>query len=204
MTSHMAEPDAAPALPLFGFCEQRKRQGYYQHYTHEEQTARIKLRAYAFLACVRRKGYDTFDGTTGIGRVVLEFVGPFSWEGITRSFEKEAKEAGDPQEVELLKQKWRRESMHLITEGCQIHEPEFQARRKERLRPWGKLMRLEKVYLAAQEAYEADPSAKNTEAVRRALAAVDAQNALIEDIQAANAAVRVAMGQPIAGDLPLV
>mmetsp|Transcript_16805 Transcript_16805/g.44086 ORF Transcript_16805/g.44086 Transcript_16805/m.44086 type:complete len:201 (+) Transcript_16805:63-665(+) len=200
----MAEPDAAPALPLFGFCEQRKRQGYYQHYTHEEQTARIKLRAYAFLACVRRKGYDTFDGTTGIGRVVLEFVGPFSWEGITRSFEKEAKEAGDPQEVELLKQKWRRESMHLITEGCQIHEPEFQARRKERLRPWGKLMRLEMVYLAAQEAYEADRSAKNTEAVRRALAAVDAQNALIEDIQAANAAVRVAMGQPIAGDLPLV
>ena len=200
----MAEPDAAPALPLFGFCEQRKRQGYYQHYTHEEQTARIKLRAYAFLACVRRKGYDTFDGTTGIGRVVLEFVRPFSWEGITRSFEKEAKEAGDPQEVELLKQKWRRESMHLITEGCQIHEPEFQARREERLRPWGKLMRLEKQYLAAQEAYDADPSPKNTEAVCRALAAVDAQNALIEDIQAANAAVRLAMGQPIAGDLPLV
>ena len=200
----MAEPDAAPALPLFGFCEQRKRQGYYQHYTHEEQTARIKLRAYAFLACVRRKGYDTFDGTTGIGRVVLEFVGPFSWEGITRSFEKEAKEAGDPQEVELLKQKWRRESMHLITEGCQIHEPEFQARREERMRPWGKLMRLEKLYVAAEEAYEADPSAKNAEAVRRAEAAVDAQNALIEDIQAANAAVRRAMGQPIAGDLPLV
>ena len=201
----MAEPDAAPALPLFGFCEQRKRQGYYQHYTHEEKTARMKLRAYAFLACMRRKGYDTFDGTTGIGRVVLEFVGPFSWEGITRSFEKESKEAGeDPQTVELLRQKWRRESMHLIMEGCQIHEPEFQARRRDRMRPWGKLMRLEKQYLAAQEAYDADPSPKNTEAVRRTLAAVDAQNALIEDIQAANAAVRLAMGQPIAGDLPLV
>ena len=201
----MAEPDAAPALPLFGFCEQRKRQGYYQHYTHEEKTARMKLRAYAFLACMRRKGYDTFDGTTGIGRVVLEFVGPFSWEGITRSFEKESKEAGeDPQTVELLRQKWRRESMHLIVEGCQIHEPEFQARREERMRPWGKLMRLEKLYVAAEEAYDADPSAKNAEAVRRAEAAVDAQNALIEDIQAANAAVRVAMGQPIAGDLPLV
>ena len=200
----MAEPDAAPALPLFGFCEQRKRQGYYQHYTHEEQNARIKLRAYAFLACVRRKGYDTFDGATGLGRVVLEFVGPFSWEGITRSFEKEAKEAGGPQKVEILKQKWRRESMHLITEGCQIHEPEFQARREERMRPWGKLMKLEKLYVAAEEAYDADPSAKNAEAVRRAEAAVDAQNALIEDIQAANAAVRLAMGQPIAGDLPLV
>ena len=91
----MAEPDAAPALPLFGFCEQRKRQGYYQHYTHEEQTARIKLRAYAFLACARRRGLDQFDGTTGMGRVVLEFVGPFSWEGITRSFEKEA---ADPEQ----------------------------------------------------------------------------------------------------------
>ena len=198
----MAEPDAAPALPLFGFCEQRKRQGYYQHYTHEEQNARIKLRAYAFLACTRRKGYDTYDGTTGIGRVVLTFVGPFSWEGITRSFEKEA--ADDPSKEELLRQRWRRESMHLITEGCQIHEPEFQARREERMRPWGKLMKLEKLYLAAQGAYDADPSAKNAEAVRRAEAAVDAQNALIEDIQAANAAVRVAMGQPIAGDLPLV
>ena len=202
MTSHMAEPDAAPALPLFGFCEQRKRQGYYQHYTHEEQTARIKLRAYAFLACARRRGLDQFDGTTGMGRVVLEFVGPFSWEGITRSFEKEA--ADDPSKEEILKQKWRRESMHLITEGCQIHEPEFQARREERMRPWGKLMRLEKLYVAAEEAYDADPSAKNAEAVRRAEAAVDAQNALIEDIQAANAAVRLAMGQPIAGDLPLV
>ena len=198
----MAEPDAAPALPLFGFCEQRKRQGYYQHYTHEEQTARIKLRAYAFLACARRRGLDQFDGTTGMGRVVLEFVGPFSWEGITRSFEKEA--ADDPSKEEILKQRWRRESMHLIVEGCQIHEPEFQARRKERLMPWGKLMELEKLYLAAQEAYDADPSPKNTEAVRRTLAAVDAQNALIEDIQAANAAVRLAMGQPIAGDLPLV
>ena len=94
--------------------------------------------------------------------------------------------------------------MHLITEGCQIHEPEFQARREERMRPWGKLMKLEKLYLAAQGAYDADPSAKNAEAVRRAEAAVDAQNALIEDIQAADAAVRLAMGQPIAGDLPLV
>ena len=204
MISHMAEPDAAPALPLFGFCEQRRRSTHYQYYTQEEKEARIKLRAYAFLACARRKGYDTFDGTTGIGRVVLEFVGPFSWEGITRSFEKEAKDAGDPQKVELLRQKWRRESMHLIMEGCQIHEPEFQARRRDSMRPWGKLMRLEKLYLAAHEAYEADPSAKNTEAVHRALAAVDAQNALIEDIQAANAAVRLAMGQPIAGDLPLV
>jgi len=91
----MAESDAAPALPLFGFCEQRKRQGYYQHYTHEEQAARIRLRAYAFLACARRKGLDQFDGTTGMGRVVLEFVGPFSWEGITRSFEKEA---ADPEQ----------------------------------------------------------------------------------------------------------
>ena len=200
----MAESDAAPALPLFGFCEQRKRQGYYQHYTHEEQAARIRLRAYAFLACARRKGLDQFDGTTGMGRVVLEFVGPFSWEGITRSFEKEAKEAGDPQEVELLKQKWRRESMHLLMEGCQMREPVWQARHDEAMRPWGILMAKEKFFLAAQEAYEADPSAKNAEAVRRAEAAVDAQNALIEDIQAANAAVRVAMGQPIAGDLPLV
>ena len=131
----MAEPDAAPALPLFGFCEQRKRQGYYQHYTHEEQTGRIKLRAYAFLACARRKGYDTFDGTTGIGRVVLEFVGPFSWEGITRSFEKEA--ADDPSKEEILKQRWRRESMHLIMEGCQLREPEAQARHAAACGPGG-------------------------------------------------------------------
>ncbi len=198
----MAEPDAAPALPLFGFCEQRRRSTHYQYYTQEEKEARIKLRAYAFLACARRKGYDTFDGTTGIGRVVLEFVGPFSWEGITRSFEKEA--ADDPSKEELLKQRWRRESMHLIMEGCQLREPEAQARHAEAMRPWGILMRLEKLYVAAEEAYEANPSAKNAEAVRRAEAAVDAQNALIEDIQAANAAVRLAMGQPIAGDLPLV
>ena len=198
----MAEPDAAPALPLFGFCEQRKRQGYYQHYTHEEQNARIKLRAYAFLACTRRKGYDTFDGTTGIGRVVLEFVGPFSWESIGRTVAKEASD--DPQKVELLQRRWRRESMHLLMEGCQMREPVWQARHDEAMRPWGKLMRLEKLYVAAEEAYEANPSAKNAEAVRRAEAAVDAQNALIEDIQAANAAVRLAMGQPIAGDLPLV
>jgi len=198
----MAEPDAAPALPLFGFCEQRKRQGYYQHYTHEEQAARIKLRAYAFLACARRKGYDTFDGTTGIGRVVLEFVGPFSWESIGRTVAKEASD--DPQKVELLQRRWRRESMHLLMEGCQMREPVWQARHDEAMRPWGILMAKEKFYLAAEEAYDADPSAKNAEAVRRAEAAVDAQNALIEDIQAANAAVRVAMGQPIAGDLPLV
>ena len=197
----MAEPDAAPALPLFGFCEQRRRSTHYQYYTQEEKEARIKLRAYAFLACARRKGYDTFDGTTGIGRVVLEFVGPFSWEGITRSFEKEA--ADDPSKEEILKQRWRRESMHLIMEGCQLREPVWQARHAEAMRPWGKLMRLEKLYVAAEEAYEANPSAKNADAVRRAEAAVDAQNALIEDIQAANAAVRLAMGQPIAGDLPL-
>ena len=187
----MAEPDAAPALRLFGFCEQRKRQGYYQHYTHEEKTARIKLRAYAFLACARRKGYETFDGTTGIGRVVLEFVGPFSWEGITRSFEKEAKE--DPRKEELLKQKWRRESMHLIMEGCQMREPEAQARHAEAMRPWGILMAKEKFYLAAQEAYEANPSAKNAEAVRRAEAAVEAARADKEDVEAARAAIRAAI-----------
>ena len=65
-------------LPLFGFCAQRKRQGYYQHYTQEEITARRKLRAYAFLAVARRKGHDQFDGATGIGRVIVAFVGAFS------------------------------------------------------------------------------------------------------------------------------
>ena len=190
MTSHMAEPDAEPALPLFGFCEERKRHGYYQHYTDEEKT-RMKLRAYAFLACARRKGHDKFDGATGIGRVVMEFVGPFSWRSIERSSDKEA--GDDPRKRELLRPRRLRERMCFLMEGCQLMEPKIKAQLHEALAPTQKVMDKEELHKAAIKAHEANPSAKNAEAVRSAEAAVEAARADKEDVEAARAAIRAAI-----------
>ena len=221
MTSRMAEPDAAPALPLFGFCEQRRRSTHYQYYTHEEKVARIKLRAYAFLACARRKGYDTFDGATGIGRVVLAFVGPFSWDGIHRRVKARcdrldaqraalqaliAESSGGSWQLEsdlgavedeLLRMRTRclRERMSFMREGSQTFEPKVRSWLDELHAPVRKLMDKEKLCKAARAAHEASPTAATAEALRRAEGAVEAQQAVINDVKAAKAAVKAAMGR---------
>ena len=192
-----------PELPLFGFCAQRKRLGYYQHYTQEEVTARRKLRAYAFLAVARRKGHDQFDGATGIGRVIVAFVGAFSeahLRGLVRKdFDRrEAQKAAlearlaplrlaeqaaplierDLAAVETEIQKLRgrlcAERMGLTLDGPQIFDPETSKHLEKCHTPWRILMAKEGFVKDARRAYEANPSAATAKAVRYAEAECEA------------------------------
>ena len=192
-----------PELPLFGFCAQRKRQGYYQHYTQEEVTARRKLRAYAFLAVARRKGHDQFDGATGIGRVIIAFAGAFSeahLRGLVRKdFDRlEAQKAAleaclaplrlaqqaaplierDLAAVETEIQKLRgrlcAERMGITMDGPEIFSSETSKHLEKCHTPWRILMAKEGFVKDARRAYEANPSAATAKAVRYAEAECEA------------------------------
>ena len=197
------EPTTPTAeLPLFGFCAQRKRQGYYQHYTQEEVTARRKLRAYAFLAVARRKGHDQFDGATGIGRVIIAFAGAFSEahlrELVRKDFDRlEAQKAAlearlalrlaeqaaplierDLAAVETEIQKLRgrlcAERMGLTLDGPEIFSSETSKHLEKCHTPWRILMAKEGFVKDARRAYEANPSAATAKAVRYAEAECEA------------------------------
>ena len=190
-------------LPLFGFCAQRKRQGYYQHYTQEEVTARRKLRAYAFLAVARRKGHDQFDGATGIGRVIIAFAGAFSdahLRGLMRKdFERleEQKAALEARlaplrlaeqaaplierdlaavetEIEKLRSRLRAERVGLCMDGPQMFDPETKKHLEKVHKPWLILKAKEGFVTDARRAYEANPSAATAKAVRCAEAECEA------------------------------